>query len=582
MANEVSKSALNIVGTFKNLKWWEVTIMTVVILVASGFAAKMGANVNVNISLQEQLITLQNRIDIPVNSSLSGLQKPYDYIISMVDTYYCLQNGTNGKLDYFSTSKVQVENDAFGNLTSVPGTVLLKGVTLDPSVNYGSCTVIEIVNGKMNYYGSNAFWYNNVNITSLMANANWNFTFPAGTTFPTSPTPTLGNTFYLTTNYTAWVCNGTAWASLGTEGATGPQGPAGPSGSNNVILPVSCLVFVNSTSCYAEAANGSILTSGSNQTTVINYALSTALTNGRTWQEKTVLKGNFTTDSIIQVGFNTEVEIQGTITRTPGTNSIMIQAVNVAGQPFGYPANVWIHGGTLDGSTGTAVGIDVHAYDTWRWKITDMEFVNIENYCMALYQGRFSVDTIYAHGGSMYANPYGPYGGLYCGNAYDSDFSNLILDVGGSTQYAVDVNAGASNHFINIFAGGSRAFLVENGAVRTNFVNIHSTDAWYGAFTIGSGCHHITVEGGTIDRASKAGDGTYSYFYNGGTYCIITGITFSDSTGIYRPKYCIEETTGANYNIYATHTFQNFVGAAYLRVGANSKFQANIGGTDYP
>lgn len=96
-------------------------IILISILVAGGYAASQGAQISLSVYLQARLDALDNQISIPVNSSLSGVQKPCSYIVSMVDTYCCMQNGTadrGGRLEYFSINTSQVIYNALGNLTS--------------------------------------------------------------------------------------------------------------------------------------------------------------------------------------------------------------------------------------------------------------------------------------------------------------------------------------------------------------------------------------------------------------------------------------------------------------------------------
>lgn len=122
----------SITASFKNLKWWQATIMIVLILTASGFAAWGGANVSVNIDLQTRLAQLEDQINIPVNSTVSAMAKTASYIISSHDvggtTYYCMINGTDdraGRLEFYSTNASAVINAALGN-SSDYGVIYLK------------------------------------------------------------------------------------------------------------------------------------------------------------------------------------------------------------------------------------------------------------------------------------------------------------------------------------------------------------------------------------------------------------------------------------------------------------------------
>ena len=99
-----------------SLKTWTCLIAT---LLALSFAAYMGANVNVNVSLEARLSAVERQLERELNSSFYGLQKPASYMISQVGSYTCLQNGTTGKLDDYSTNASYIINSAWKNGTSV-------------------------------------------------------------------------------------------------------------------------------------------------------------------------------------------------------------------------------------------------------------------------------------------------------------------------------------------------------------------------------------------------------------------------------------------------------------------------------
>jgi hypothetical protein len=80
--------------------------------VAGGWAASQGAQVDIKFYLESRLQQIEDRIDIPVNSSLSGLQKEVTDIVSLVDSYACLQNGTTGALTSFSTNQSDIIRQA--------------------------------------------------------------------------------------------------------------------------------------------------------------------------------------------------------------------------------------------------------------------------------------------------------------------------------------------------------------------------------------------------------------------------------------------------------------------------------------
>jgi hypothetical protein len=140
----------NITTSFKNLKWWQATIMIVLILMASGFAAWSGATFSMNIDLQNRVTALEDSLSTTWNPTFYTTQLPYDFVISHLETYYTLQNGITGKLQWFSTNKTAVQVAAIGNLTS--GTVYCKNVTWNDNVEVPSgIIVIEDYNGVRRY-----------------------------------------------------------------------------------------------------------------------------------------------------------------------------------------------------------------------------------------------------------------------------------------------------------------------------------------------------------------------------------------------------------------------------------------------
>jgi len=136
-------------ANFSNLKWWQTTIMIVTVLLASGAAAYMGANVNVNLSIDTRLQMLEDQMNIPVNSTISAFMKEASYIISVHDVsgtpYYCMINGSDdraGRLESYSTNASQIINWAIGNMTR-GGTIFLKSGTyiLDTIIDFGNKSI---------------------------------------------------------------------------------------------------------------------------------------------------------------------------------------------------------------------------------------------------------------------------------------------------------------------------------------------------------------------------------------------------------------------------------------------------------
>jgi len=84
----------------------------------------------------------------------------------------------------------------------------------------------------------------------------------------------------------------------------------------SMVTEASYIIFQDSGTVYARnGLTGEIQFSGTDASTVINNVLTNGLSPGRIWQEKVVLKGNFTLTSGIIVPSYTILEIQGKIER---------------------------------------------------------------------------------------------------------------------------------------------------------------------------------------------------------------------------------------------------------------------------
>jgi len=127
--------------------------MICAILLSAGFAAYLGANVTVNVNDLVD-VALKNYLERELNSSFYLLQKPYSYIVSMVGSYVCMQNGTTGTLQWYSTNLTKVEMSANGNLTN-GGVIYCKDIQWQTSITLGAnVEVIQFYNGAFSYFGS--------------------------------------------------------------------------------------------------------------------------------------------------------------------------------------------------------------------------------------------------------------------------------------------------------------------------------------------------------------------------------------------------------------------------------------------
>jgi hypothetical protein len=218
------------------------------------------------------------------------------YIITQVDTTYCLTNGITGVLDYRSTNKTLVEQIALENLASSGGLIYLTEVTWATNLALtNNVMVIETYQGQYKLYTNQGKFL----IPQLGGD-------PSTTGWGLNE---QGRLWYDTANHLFKFWNGTAITSLfGTQGPQGPQGPQGsqgPQGPQGSQGPpgvggggqggYSYLIFTNSSGYYAQnGATNNIDYYGTNAAAVINSAI-----ENTPQYNKVILKGAITiTDTI--------------------------------------------------------------------------------------------------------------------------------------------------------------------------------------------------------------------------------------------------------------------------------------------
>jgi len=539
--------------------WWKASILMgllIGVLFTAGYAASQGAQVSIAVNIEAQILEIQERLDAPVNSSLAGMQKPYTEIISMVDSYYVRQNGTDGRLILpYSTNKTYIQQQSLGNVTT--GSVYLKEITLASGLTYGSTVlVIQQYQGQLSYYSNSALiytvkagslnatvlyagilnastnyvqtyrllvengtsfpsspssgyiffrtdwnlltfyngtgwtncttgsvddltvyllkdgsraltgnwnvggsygisgltWLNTTNINlygSLYFNQNQavNMTFWGGTDFPASPI--AGQPFFRTDLSILYYYNGTGWASSA-------GGAAGPAGADAVVngLPFSYMIFVNSTATYmVNGTDGSIPYSSANASKVIQFALGN-LTSGRTWQEKVLLKGNYTLTNTIILQNYTWLELQGIVTLSTNANCDIIQNSNMtAGNN-----HVTIEGGIWDGNyanqggAGSYHGIRFEAAGgsdrSTECTIADLRVYHVKGDSLHLVScNGFDVRHVFIHKSTDIA--------IYLNVVSDSIFEDINQDTHGTVGWFMQ--SSDHNHVTDVYLGGESA-----------------------------------------------------------------------------------------------------------------------------
>ena len=162
---------------------WKAWFMIVTIISAAAVASFYGVNVTMNIDLANRVDTLEGMLSHTINSTFYTLQKEPSCTISIVTsgatTYYCVQNGTTGVLDSYSTTFLTVWNYVMTTGLGVTGgEVLIKAcasnyIVTGPLTDGGRSNVVVYIQQGA------TLWLNN-NVDDCMFNitcvSNWTFT----------------------------------------------------------------------------------------------------------------------------------------------------------------------------------------------------------------------------------------------------------------------------------------------------------------------------------------------------------------------------------------------------------------------
>jgi hypothetical protein len=417
-----------------------------------------------------------------------------------------------------------------------------------------------------------------------------------GASFPDNPIE--GQLFYRATDHKLYVYNGTEWVgsagiqgpqgpegpqgpageqgSQGPQGATGAQGPQGPAAGTANYGSYSFVVYKDGSNTQYRDWQGQLQATSSNSADIINWALGN-LTIGRTWQEKVLLKGDFTTNFPILISSYTILEIDGKITLANGANCNIIENKN----PSTYAKDITIIGGVLDGNSANQGSV---AYNGINMVLTSgggydqpIPYIEIQDIkVMNVKQDGIHIDFTGSYGGYLWITNVQSHGdryGLYTNNLWDAMIEHCWFE--GWTEGVHCENSG-SFYINNIYVNYPLYFRDCVYVTMTNFrvdigINNHGIKlygCWMSAFSNGEitifGNNGYNTNAGIELTTSATSDSQYNSFNN---------IVFSHyGTGNNRWKYGIEEKTSSqDYNAYSALVGYECTTATLRKLGTNSK-----------
>ena len=307
---------------------WKAWFMIVTIISAAVVASYYGVNVTMNVDLNTRLSIVEGLLTQPINSTFYTLQKESNYIVSVVKsgatTYYTLQNGTDGTLQWYSTNKTALHVAAAGNLTD-GGTIFCKNQTWTNTLTLlNTVMVIESYNGTWRTYSNQG----KIMVPQLAADPNtsgWSQT-------------EQGFEWYNTVEDTRKYWNGTTIVTFPSIGG-------GSVANGTYTLSQAWLVYQSGSTWYMENQNGAVPFSSTNASLVIANAIGN-LTTGRTWQETVIMRGNATIYAPITLSDKNYTILdcyQARITLAANSNCNMINAITST-------HHITIQGGDWDGN----------------------------------------------------------------------------------------------------------------------------------------------------------------------------------------------------------------------------------------
>lgn len=348
---------------------------------------------------------------------------------------------------------------------------------------------------------------------------------------------------------------------------------------------------------FAKNAYGAIDYSGTNASAVIQAALG-ALTAGRTWKEKVVLKGNFEVNNPLILPSFTTFEVNGKILMSASTSKNIIELANIA-------TDVDIIGGVFDGNKANQIdgGSDLlqnglYLCNGVNRRIT-VKDVTVQN---AYYNGivasgyDFTLINPIIQNNNVATNTYG----LHCSSLFNSRIlgGSVMNNKGGIFLYLtsgvqifgarIESNTGngvefAYYAFLNglnentITFNGQAGIDLAHGFGNSITNNMIGSNEERGIAVHTGGAYKNIIKANTIfcngEKLANTYDGIEIYQSIGNI--IQNNIIYDDHT----PKtqrYGISEVYLSDYNTIMGNDVRDNL-AAIRFVGANSKISYNIG-----
>jgi len=343
-------------------------------------------------------------------------------------------------------------------------------------------------------------------------------------------------------------------------------------GFQEPLIPVSYIIFQESGTIYAQnGLTGDIDYSGTDAVTVIQSAID-ALTSGRTWRERVVLKGDFTLYKqsgqtyCIKVPTYTILDLtQARLYLADSQDCDIIYLEGAADSSPKEHSEIW--GGLIEGNKDNqASGHGIVIYKGSASIIKDTVINNVKQDGLRYtgenwdeWSGLHRAHNVRIYNCGRY--------GIYCNYHNDNLFDKCVVQNSGSHNvYLFGIHRLFYVH--SIYAGGSSFYLPE-GCDGTRLVECDADTPESGQDNIYIGGDRNAIIGGYVHGHGSSDDG------------IVLASTASknqiQNVHISGGNYAVREESGADYNIVTGNVGRNNgQSSPFSKTGSNSIFDNNL------
>ena len=532
------KFSLNLGALFQNMKPWQACFMIVIILVAAGWASEHGANISVSVSIEARVQAIENRMDIPVYSTMSAFQKSNTYLVIQHSAGACLMN-QSGYLTEFLANESQIIMDGFGNVSSAGGSVHVQTGSYTASV-----TVLNKVRFIIDEGATGIVWTVDSGATCIVDDFNSGVFAYYQAGLPWSVfNYSSGNLLVATINSTTVNLNNLLWNGLNRTDTI-----ANPTGAYNYIITTN-----GAGNFFAKNGTDGTVLQNTNISAVVNSEIGNLTAGGGSGGRILMKAGTYNFTAPIIMKQHIWIEGEGpsiTILQlADNANCNLFEYKNSSTNVLAEIYFMTITGNNGSNTQGSGIYIEPTAGGTfWDLSLKDLYITHFAQY------------------------------GIYTSQFWGYSFFHVICEY--NVLDGIRITGGSSGHII-----GSKFMLNgQNGlnATGSGYLDWTDTDfrqnGYHGAWLNSTAysfmsCHFIQNSAATNDTYL----GVFLYG-NAASYTRIISCEFNGQNGnLFEHRAIGIAASGVDGTVVEDNTFYGYGAAAIVNYGTNSQIHYNHG-----